>query len=159
MGLWSRGATVCLSVRCISRPLRCSPTSFKLSSHLRGAVPNRRAFTSSHRLTMAALQRSALLEAIQAHDPDSTAVVHSLSGRSFTYGSLLQDVATAKETLLQETGRDDHSIVGERIALLVENSYDYVGAPSPSTQPHSTVERVIDDVIQSPFFPSWPPTP
>lgn len=77
---------------------------------------------------MAALQRSAFFEAIQKHDPDSTAVVHSLSGRSFKYGSLLQDVAAAKSRLLQTTGKNENSIVGERIAFLIENGYDYVGA-------------------------------
>lgn len=77
---------------------------------------------------MATLQRSAFLEAIQKHDPQSTAVVHSLSGRSFTYGSLLRDVSAAKERLLSATGKNESNIVGERIAFLVENGYDYVGA-------------------------------
>lgn len=77
---------------------------------------------------MAALQRSALFEAIQKHDVESTAVVHSLSGRSFKYGSLLHDVAAAKDRLLKETGKSEQNIVGERIAFLIENSYDYVGA-------------------------------
>jgi malonyl-CoA/methylmalonyl-CoA synthetase len=77
---------------------------------------------------MAALQRSALFEALKQHDRDSTAVVHSLSGRSFTYGSLLHDVAAAKDRLLTSTGRTPQSIVGERVAFLIENSYDYVGA-------------------------------
>lgn len=75
---------------------------------------------------MAALQRSALFEAIQKHDVESTAVVHSLSGRSFKYGSLLHDVAAAKDRLLKETGKSEQNIVGERIAFLIENSYDYV---------------------------------
>lgn len=77
---------------------------------------------------MAALQRSTLFETLLQHDQDSTAVVHSLSGRAFTYGSLLHDVADAKEKLLSKTGQDETSIVGERIAFLIENSYDYVGA-------------------------------
>ncbi|KAK5700589.1 hypothetical protein LTR97_005106 [Elasticomyces elasticus] len=77
---------------------------------------------------MVALQRSPFLEAIQSHDPSSTAVVHSLSGRNFTYGSLLHDVAFAKEQLLQKTGKDENGIVGERIAFLVENGYDYVAS-------------------------------
>lgn len=77
---------------------------------------------------MAALQRSALFEAMQKHDAESTAVVHSLSGRSFKYGSLLHDVSVAKERLLSATGKTESSIVGERIAFLVENGYDYVGA-------------------------------
>ena len=77
---------------------------------------------------MAALQRSALFETITQHERDSTAVVHSLSGRSFNYGSLLQDVSLAKERLLLHTKQDENSIVGERVAFLIENSYDYVGA-------------------------------
>ncbi|KAK3647672.1 hypothetical protein LTR56_007901 [Elasticomyces elasticus] len=80
-----------------------------------------RAFTTSKTFAMVALQRSPFLEAIQCHDPSSTAVIHSLSGRSFTYGSLLHDVAAAKEQLLQKTGKDENGIVGERIAFLVEN--------------------------------------
>ena len=83
---------------------------------------------------MASIQRSALFEALQNHDSQSTSVVHSLSGRTFKYGSLLHDVAAAKERLLQQTGRDEKSIVGERVAFLAENSYDYVGAhPVDST--------------------------
>ena len=95
---------------------------------------------------MAALQRSALFEAIQQHDQDSIAVVHSLSGRTFTYGSLLRDVAESKERLLLHTGKDAKSIVGERIAFLIENSYDYVGAQSfisPSYHP------ILKHILQS----------
>ncbi|CAK3895868.1 acyl- synthetase family member 3, mitochondrial-like [Lecanosticta acicola] len=75
---------------------------------------------------MPALQRSAFTEAIQKHDPKSTAVVHSRSGRTFKYGGLLQDIAAARDTLLESTGKSEESIRGERIAFLVENSYDYV---------------------------------
>ena len=77
---------------------------------------------------MAALQRSALFDAILGHKHDSTAVVHSISGRSFTYGSLLHDVVMAKERLLEKTGKYEKGLAGERIAFLIENSYDYVGA-------------------------------
>ncbi|KAK3675383.1 hypothetical protein LTR78_004893 [Recurvomyces mirabilis] len=77
---------------------------------------------------MASLQRSPFIDAISKHDAESTAVVHSLSGRSFRYGSLLQDVALAKDRLLRKTGKDESSIVGERIAFLVENGYDYVAS-------------------------------
>jgi len=44
----------------------------------------------------------------------------------FTYGELLKDVADAKDRLLKESGAG--AINGQRIAFLVENSYDYVGA-------------------------------
>ncbi|KAK8075152.1 hypothetical protein PG997_009815 [Apiospora hydei] len=71
------------------------------------------------------LPRLPLFEAISKHDPDSTAVVHCLSGRSFKYGELLPDVARTRNRLYEAAGRSD--IRGERIAFLVENSYDYVG--------------------------------
>lgn len=77
---------------------------------------------------MATLPRTPLFEAISQHDPQSTAVVHSVSGRTFTYASLLQDVALAKQRLAQDAGRSEKGISGERIAFLIENSYDYVGA-------------------------------
>jgi len=71
------------------------------------------------------LPRLPIFEAIASHDPKSTVAIHSQSGRRFTYGSLLKDVAETKERLLSEAGG---KIEGERIAFLVENSYDYVGA-------------------------------
>lgn len=82
---------------------------------------------------MATLQRSAIFEAIQKHDPKNTAVIHSISGRRFQYGSLLHDVAAAKDHLLQATGKKEEGIAGERVAFLIENGYDYVGAQSLNT--------------------------
>lgn len=76
---------------------------------------------------MAAIQRSAFFEAMKAHDPQSIAVVNHDTGKTFTYRHVLNDVAAAKDRLLKETGKDENSIVGERIAFLVENGYDYVG--------------------------------
>ncbi|KAI9743604.1 MAG: hypothetical protein M1818_002920 [Claussenomyces sp. TS43310] len=70
------------------------------------------------------LPRLPIFEAIASHDPKSTAVVHSLSGRSFLYGGLLNDVADARERLYQAAGCRD--IEGQRIAFLIENGYDYV---------------------------------
>jgi acyl-CoA synthetase (AMP-forming)/AMP-acid ligase II len=72
------------------------------------------------------LPRLPIFQAIASHDPQSTVVIHSGSGRRFTYGELLGDVADAKDKLLKESG--ESSINGQRIAFLVENSYDYVGA-------------------------------
>ncbi|KAK4545537.1 hypothetical protein LTR36_002887 [Oleoguttula mirabilis] len=96
---------------------------------------------------MAALQRSALFEAIQKHDPETTAVIHSLSGRSFTYGSLLHDVSAAKERLLAATGKTEDSIVGERVAFLVENGYDYVV---------TLLACLASNAIAVPLAPSFP---
>lgn len=72
-----------------------------------------------------------VFRAIASHDPKSTAVIHSKSNRSFTYGELLKDVEAAKIDLyhqLKRTMKDDETIGGQRVAFLVENSYDYVGA-------------------------------
>jgi malonyl-CoA/methylmalonyl-CoA synthetase len=71
------------------------------------------------------LPRLPIFEALAGHDPRSTVAVHSASGRKFTYGGLMRDVVEGKERLLKEGGGE---IDGERIAFLVENSYDYVGA-------------------------------
>ncbi|KAM0441138.1 hypothetical protein ACHAPT_000443 [Fusarium lateritium] len=73
---------------------------------------------------LSTLPRLPLLEAVANHDPDSKAVVHSLSGRTFKYGELLGDVRRARDRLTEAAGKED--LNGERIAFLVENSYDYV---------------------------------
>ena len=78
--------------------------------------------------TMGSLPRTPLFEAISSHDAQSSAVVHCLSGRSFTYGHLVKDVAAAKERIAKDAGKDVKSMAGQRIAFLVENAYDYVGA-------------------------------
>ncbi|AEO53352.1 hypothetical protein MYCTH_2294540 [Thermothelomyces thermophilus ATCC 42464] len=70
------------------------------------------------------LPRLPVFEAIARHDPESTAVIHSNSGRRFRYGELLGDVCKVRNRLCEAAGKDD--IDGERIAFLVENSYDYV---------------------------------
>lgn len=73
---------------------------------------------------LSTLPRLPVFEAIARHDPDSTVVVHSGSGRRFRYGELLGDVCRTRNRIYDAAGRDD--IGGERIAFLVENSYDYV---------------------------------
>ncbi|KAI1036425.1 hypothetical protein LB503_003369 [Fusarium chuoi] len=72
------------------------------------------------------LHRSAFFEAILKHEGASVAVVDNESGASFSYSSLLNSVARAKEQLLAKTGKCDTSISGERIAFLVESGYEYV---------------------------------
>lgn len=75
--------------------------------------------------TLPRLPRLPVFEAISNHDPGSTVVVHSASQRTFKYGELLGDVCRTRDQLLEATGKSD--INGERVAFLVENSYDYVG--------------------------------
>ncbi|KAF2172254.1 hypothetical protein M409DRAFT_63004 [Zasmidium cellare ATCC 36951] len=96
---------------------------------------------------MAALQRSAFFDAIQQHDPESTTVVHSLSGRSFKFGGLLQDVAKSKDNLLKATGKTEDQLAGERIAFVVENSYDYVV---------TLLACLASNTIAVPLAPSFP---
>ena len=77
------------------------------------------------------LPRLPIFEAITKHDPSSTAVVHSDSARSFTYGNLLHDVARGRGVVAAEARGEsgkDGGIAGERVGFLVENGYDYVGA-------------------------------
>lgn len=71
------------------------------------------------------LPRSSIFKTLAEHDPGNHAIVHSLSGRSFTYGSLIHDVAAAKDHLTAIA--EGQSLQGERIAFLAENGYDYVG--------------------------------
>ncbi|KAK3046036.1 hypothetical protein LTS18_013483, partial [Coniosporium uncinatum] len=70
------------------------------------------------------LPKLPIFEAITKHDPKSTAIVHSLSGRNFTYGELCNDVMGARLKLEKAAG--GKPVEGERIAFLVENGYDYV---------------------------------
>jgi hypothetical protein len=81
------------------------------------------------------LPKLPVFEAIAQHDPHSPAVIHSASGKKFTYGGLLRDVAKAKDKL--HTEAESSSISGQRIAFLVENSYEYVGAQTSYELPPS----------------------
>ncbi|KAK4157737.1 acyl-CoA synthetase family member 3, mitochondrial [Chaetomidium leptoderma] len=105
--------TLPLALRPILRPV-LRPVSLLLSRS-----------TGVTRIRMAStLPKLPVFEAIARHDPDSTVVIHSNSGRRFRYGELLGDVCKVRNRLYETAGRND--IDGERIAFLVENSYDYV---------------------------------
>ncbi|EGS19219.1 uncharacterized protein CTHT_0058440 [Thermochaetoides thermophila DSM 1495] len=73
---------------------------------------------------LSTLPRLPVFEAIAGHSPQSTVVVHSNSGRRFQYGELLGDVRRVRNRLYEASKKSD--LDGERIAFLVENSYDYV---------------------------------
>ncbi|KAK1529035.1 AMP-binding enzyme [Colletotrichum costaricense] len=99
--------------------------SFNLSRPVsRSFVAARASQSARMASTTTSLPRIPLFEAISRHDPESTAVIHSLSGRRFKYGELLGDVRRTRNKLLDSAGKSD--LNGERIAFLVENSYDYV---------------------------------
>ncbi|RYP02728.1 hypothetical protein DL764_005658 [Monosporascus ibericus] len=70
------------------------------------------------------LPKLPVFDAIAGHDPQSTAVVHCLTGRTFRYGGLLPDVCRVRDRIYAAARKSD--IRGERVAFLVENSYDYV---------------------------------
>ncbi|KAL8646639.1 MAG: hypothetical protein Q9210_006021 [Variospora velana] len=101
------------------------------------------------------LPRLPVFEAIANHDPASTAVIHSKSGRRFTYGHLLKDVALSRDKLRQSAA--GHPLDGERVAFLVENSYDYVvtllsilgsnsiAVPLCSSFPASELRYILDN--------------
>lgn len=96
-----------------------------LARHTTAAFP--KSCRPARSLRMAStLPRLPIFEAIKKHDAQRTAVIHSLSGRRFTYGELVNDVAAAKDKLQRNTG--GKSAEGQRISFLVENGYDYVGA-------------------------------
>jgi len=109
--------------------LRPRHTPFR-AAHLRKcSIPfSPSLFTRVGLRSVSSLPRTPLFEALIKHDPNSTAVVHSLSGRSFTYAHLVRDVAVAKDRIVNDARRDHRGLHGERVAFLVENSYDYVGA-------------------------------
>jgi malonyl-CoA/methylmalonyl-CoA synthetase len=106
----------------------CKRNIFSIVSRKIGAqLQHSGAYTAFSSLRMAStLPKLPVFEAIASHDPHSTVVIHSASGRRFTYGALIDNVAEAKERLYKEAGTN--SLDGQRIAFLVENGYDYVGA-------------------------------
>jgi hypothetical protein len=107
----------------LARPrLRASCARLYLS-----AQPVHAKLFSSGKSLLTQLPNTHIFRAIKDHDPASLAAVHSLSGRSFTYGNLTADVLRAKEDLEKKAGRMG-KLSGERIAFMAENSYDYVGA-------------------------------
>lgn len=114
-------------------------------------------FTSSppilrHLFRMAStLPKLPVFQAIASHDPHSTVVVHSLSGRVFSYGQLLHDVAHAKDQLRQDA--NGKPLDGERIAFLVENSYDYVGARCHLLCHPMTVAVALTSASDASFHP------
>lgn len=71
------------------------------------------------------LPKTPIFTALSKHSPESLAIIHSVSERTFCYGSLLHDVAAIKDKITELAGGRD--LKGERIAFLAENGYDYVG--------------------------------
>ena len=93
--------------------------------HLRALC--RRPLTTIKPFRMAStLPKLPIFEAITSHDPERTAVIHSQSGRRFTYGQLVNNVVEAQESIRRGAG--GQRLDGERLAFMAENGFDYVGA-------------------------------
>ncbi|RDA93233.1 hypothetical protein CP533_6529 [Ophiocordyceps camponoti-saundersi (nom. inval.)] len=74
--------------------------------------------------SVSALPSLPVFRAVAQHDPRSTAILHWPSGRAFTYGRLLLDVARTRDRLREAANGAD--LAGQRVAFLVENGYDFV---------------------------------
>lgn len=128
-------------LRCLSSRVSITPFPSSLVSSTTTTTILRRIYnptttlhTTPGRRRYSTLPNLPLFHALKDHDPARVAVVHSASARAFTYGNLVADVLGAKGRLLQVQnggqgygGGDSAGITGERVAFLVENSYDYVG--------------------------------
>jgi hypothetical protein len=117
----------------------CRAFPYSLSRQISLVAPHlavRRSLLPAQQLAIlrmaSTLPKLAIFEAIAKHDPKTPAIIHSSSQRTFTYGSLLHDVAAAKDHLSEVT--NGKSLRGERIAFLAENGYDYVGAILQQTE-------------------------
>ncbi|KAJ5096405.1 hypothetical protein NUU61_005761 [Penicillium alfredii] len=88
-----------------------------------------------------------LFRALQSYDPASLAIIHSVTTRSFTYGNLIADVVRAKEDLQRKVAKSEGQLAGERVALLAENSYDYVV---------TLLAIFANDAVALPLSPSFP---
>lgn len=109
---------------------------FKISTH------------HATRRNMSTLPRYPIFEALTKHDPEKTAVVHSVSGRSYSYGQLVGDISSKTKQIALDAGRSEGQLKGERVALLIENGYDYVGRLLQSS---STVCTLSDCLSESPL--------
>lgn len=121
----SRASPLTTMIIKILRHTNLSTASVARPNWTRFAIPSRR-----QRLRMAStFPDLPIFRAIASHDPESTAIIHSRSNRRFTYGDLLRDVEDAKIKLYRQLKvTSPGSIGGQRVAFLVENGYDYVGA-------------------------------
>ncbi|EEH04671.1 coenzyme a synthetase [Histoplasma capsulatum G186AR] len=101
-----------------------------------------------------------IFRALHHHDPKSIAIVHSASGRSFTYGSLIGDVLRSQKNLLQCSGAlpKNVDLQGSPVAFLAENGYDYVGLDYADIFETSValLSILACDGIALPLSPSFP---
>ncbi|PGH07915.1 hypothetical protein AJ79_06123 [Helicocarpus griseus UAMH5409] len=133
-----------------TRPLLSLTRASRLYSSRRHAISCSlpRSSTSQFRLS-STLPDLPLFRSLHRHDPASTAVVHSVSGRSFTYGNLIADVLRSQDRLLEcaALGSRNAAVKGAPVAFLAENGYDYVV---------TLLSILACDGIALPLSPSFP---
>ncbi|KAL5332304.1 AMP-binding enzyme [Aspergillus crustosus] len=78
--------------------------------------------------SLATLPNLPLFRALKNHDPSSLAIINGSHENTpeFTYGRLLSDVAQAKDELQTNTKGGPDALVGERVAILADNDYQFV---------------------------------
>lgn len=101
------------------------------------------------------LPKLTIFQAVAKHDPASTAIIHSISNESFSYGTLLRDVVAAKKQISKTVCGS--SLQGERIACFAEHSYNYVvtflailaheavALPLPHSIPANELRYLLED--------------
>ncbi|EEP77517.1 conserved hypothetical protein [Uncinocarpus reesii 1704] len=93
-----------------------------------------------------------LFRALTLHDPKSTSIVHSASGRAFNYGRLLGDTLRAQDKLLRLAGHNLKAgdVSGQPVAFLAENSYDYARILLATEKYASKAQQVVEGDLENP---------
>lgn len=122
----------------------------QLLAPLRSRIFSRTATSSSEVLT---LPRLPIFEALNSHPKSKLAIVHSRSGQKFTYGELLAATARYKDQLLVlSKAEKEEDLKEKRVAILVENGYDYLGVypnSSSSLSSRCRMDVLTREVINS----------
>lgn len=107
---------------------------------LRSRIFSRTATSGPRALT---LPRLPIFEALNSHPKSNLAIVHSRSGQKFTYGELLIATARYKNQILNlGEAKKEQDLKEKRVAILVENGYDYLGVYFNSSSSLSSKPRV-----------------
>ncbi|KAK2733662.1 hypothetical protein FQN57_002059 [Myotisia sp. PD_48] len=126
-----------------------APTSLSVPQRSTISSPRKRDYSFPQCLQASSLPDISILRSITSHNPDSASVIHSGSGRTFTYGNLVADIILALERLRRVSEKPSTPIQlrGKPVAFLAENSYDYVV---------TLLSIIAADAIALPLSPSFP---
>lgn len=94
------------------------------------------------------LPRLPIFEALNSHPKSKLAIVHSRTGQKFTYGELLAATARYKDRLLVlGKAEKEEDLKEKRVAILVENGYDYLGVYPNSSSSLSSKRRMDVNIL------------